>query len=51
MSQGPLTLRERVAELHGRMLLRTGGTGTELSIGLPLPPAPPGDVAAAADRR
>jgi signal transduction histidine kinase len=50
MNLGPLTLRERVAELHGRLLLRTGETGTELWIDLPLAPASTGDVAPAADR-
>jgi signal transduction histidine kinase len=50
MNLGPLTLKERVAELHGRLLLRTGETGTELLIDLPLAPASTGDVAPASDR-
>jgi signal transduction histidine kinase len=49
MQQGPRTLKERVAELQGRLLLRTGETGTELSIALPLLPDSMGDVAPAAD--
>ena len=36
MSQGPLTLKERVAELQGRLRLQTSEAGTELSIALPL---------------
>jgi signal transduction histidine kinase len=47
---GPLTLKERVAELHGQLLLRTGDTGTELVIDLPIAPESAGDVAPAADR-
>jgi signal transduction histidine kinase len=39
MNQGPLTLKERVIELQGRLRLHTGETGTELSIALPLSPA------------
>jgi len=38
MNQGPLTLRERVAELRGALELRSSDTGTELSIALPLVP-------------
>ena len=49
MQQGPRTLKERVAELQGRLLLRTGETGTELSVALPLVPDSIGDVAPAAD--
>jgi NarL family two-component system sensor histidine kinase LiaS len=49
MNQGPRTLKERVAELQGRLLLRTGETGTELSVALPLLPDSKGDVAPAAD--
>jgi signal transduction histidine kinase len=45
MNQGPLTLKERVAELQGRLLLRSSETGTELSIELPLAPASTEDVA------
>jgi len=45
MNQGPLTLKERVAELQGRLLLRSSETGTELSIDLPLAPASTEDVA------
>ena len=44
MNQGPLTLRERVAALGGQLLLRTGETGTELSITLPLAPAQAADI-------
>jgi signal transduction histidine kinase len=51
MNQGPLTLKERVAELQGQLLLRTGETGTELSIELPLAPVPTEDVAPAAHSR
>jgi signal transduction histidine kinase len=51
MNQGPLTLKERVVELHGRLLLRTSETGTELSIELPLVPASTEDVAPAAHSR
>ncbi|MFO7692265.1 MAG: sensor histidine kinase [Vicinamibacterales bacterium] len=47
MNQGPLTLRERVAELQGLLRLQTGETGTVLSIALPLAPAPTDDVAPA----
>jgi signal transduction histidine kinase len=39
MNQGPLTLKERVAELRGALELRSSETGTELSIALPLTPA------------
>jgi signal transduction histidine kinase len=39
MNQGPLTLKERVAELHGALQLKSSETGTELSIALPLTPA------------
>jgi signal transduction histidine kinase len=49
VNRGPLTLKERVAELQGRLRLRTGETGTELSIALPLTPASTEDVAPAAD--
>ncbi len=45
MNQGPLTLKERVAELQGRMLMRTSEAGTELSIALPLSPTSAEDVA------
>ena len=51
MNQGPLTLKERVAELQGRLLLRTSETGTELSIELPLAPTSTEDVAPAAHSR
>ncbi len=51
MNQGPLTLKERVAELQGRLLLRTSDTGTELSIELPLVPRSAEDVAPAAHSR
>ena len=51
MHQGPITLKERVAELQGRLLLRTGDTGTEVSIELPLAPASTEDVAPAAHSR
>ncbi len=51
MHQGPLTLKERVAELQGRLLLRTSETGTELSIELPLAPTSTEDVAPAAHSR
>ena len=51
MNQGPLTLKERVAELQGRLQLRTSETGTELSIELPLAPASTEDVAPAAHSR
>jgi signal transduction histidine kinase len=47
MDRGPLTLRERVAELQGRLLLRTSETGTELSIELPLASGSTEDVAPA----
>jgi signal transduction histidine kinase len=36
MNQGPLTLKERVAELHGALTLSSHDTGTELLITLPL---------------
>ena len=39
MNEGPLTLKERVAELRGALELRSSETGTELSIALPLTPA------------
>jgi signal transduction histidine kinase len=39
MNEGPLTLKERVAELNGALELRSSDTGTELSIALPLTPA------------
>ena len=42
---GPLTLKERVAELQGRLRLQTSETGTELSIELPLAPASTEEVA------
>lgn len=48
INQGPLTLKERVAELQGQLLLRTSETGTELSIALPLAPTSTEDVAAEA---
>jgi signal transduction histidine kinase len=48
LGQGPLTLKERVAELQGRLLLRTSETGTELSIELPLAPTPTEGVVPAA---
>jgi signal transduction histidine kinase len=51
LREGPLTLKERVAQLGGRLLLRTGETGTELSIDVPMALAPTGDAAPAADRR
>jgi signal transduction histidine kinase len=38
MNQGPLTLRERVVELHGKLTLRSQDTGTELLIALPFAP-------------
>ena len=44
MNQGPLTLRERVAALRGNLQLRTGEAGTELSITLPLAPAPTTEI-------
>jgi NarL family two-component system sensor histidine kinase LiaS len=47
MNRGPLALKERVAELQGRLLLKTGETGTELSIVLPLVPASTEDAAPA----
>jgi signal transduction histidine kinase len=37
MDRGPLTLKERVAELHGDLRLRSAETGTELHIRLPVP--------------
>ena len=51
MNEGPLTLKERVAELQGRLRLRTSETGTELSIDLPLAPISTEDVARAAHSR
>jgi signal transduction histidine kinase len=39
MNEGPLTLKERVAELRGALELRSSESGTELSIALPLTPA------------
>ena len=45
MNQGPVTLKERVAELQGQLRLRTSETGTALSIELPLAPASTEDVA------
>jgi signal transduction histidine kinase len=51
MNQGPITLKERVAELQGRLLMRTSETGTELSIELPLAPTSTEDVAPAAQSR
>ena len=51
MNQGPLTLKERVAELQGRLVLRTSETGTELSIALPLAPASAEEIAEAAASR
>jgi signal transduction histidine kinase len=36
LNRGPLTLKERVAELQGDLKLRSMETGTELSISLPL---------------
>jgi len=39
MNDGPLTLKERVAEMGGALELRSSETGTELSIALPLTPA------------
>jgi len=39
MNEGPLTLKERVAEMRGALELRSSETGTELSIALPLTPA------------
>ena len=38
MNQGPLTLRERVIELHGTLTLRSQDTGTELLIAVPFAP-------------
>lgn len=35
MNQGPLTLKERVGEMHGDLTLRSQDTGTELLITLP----------------
>jgi signal transduction histidine kinase len=35
-NRGPLTLRERVAELHGELVLTSSGNGAELQIRLPL---------------
>ncbi len=51
MNQGPLTLKERVAELQGQLQLRTSETGTELSIELPLASTLMEDVAPAAQSR
>ncbi len=51
MNQGPLTLKERVAELQGRMLMRTSEAGTELSIALPLSPTSTEDDTPAAHSR
>jgi two-component system sensor histidine kinase DegS len=51
MKEGPITLKERVAELQGRLRLRTGETGTALTIELPIAPAPAEDAAAAAHGR
>jgi signal transduction histidine kinase len=42
---GPLTLRERVAELRGRLRLHSSETGTELRIELPLAPESTEEVA------
>ena len=42
---GPLTLRERVAELRGRLRLQSSETGTELPIELPLAPESTEEVA------
>ena len=42
---GPLTLRERVAELRGRLRLQSSETGTELRIELPLAPESTEEVA------
>ena len=39
MNQGPLTIKERVAELQGALELRSSETGTDLTIALPLTPA------------
>jgi len=39
MNEGPLTLKERVAEMRGALEIRSSETGTELSIALPLTPA------------
>jgi signal transduction histidine kinase len=36
MNQGPLTLRERVAALHGDLMLRSNDNGTQILITLPL---------------
>lgn len=36
MKKGPLTLRERVAELRGDLILRSSDNGTQLLITLPL---------------
>jgi signal transduction histidine kinase len=51
MNQGPLTLKERVAELQGQLLLQTSETGTALSIELPLAPTSTEDAAPAAHSR
>jgi signal transduction histidine kinase len=39
--RGPLTLKERVAELHGELQLESGETGARVMITLPLAPALP----------
>jgi two-component system, NarL family, sensor histidine kinase DegS len=36
INQGPLTLRERVAALHGDLMLRSNENGTQILITLPL---------------
>ena len=51
MNQGPLTLKERVAELQGRLELRSSDTGTELQIALPLLRPVADDVASAVRSR
>jgi signal transduction histidine kinase len=51
MKEGPVTLKERVAELQGRLRLRTGETGTALTIELPIAPAPAEGAAPAANGR
>lgn len=45
MNLGPLTLRERVAELRGQLRLQSSETGTELLIALPLAPESTEEVA------
>jgi two-component system sensor histidine kinase DegS len=45
MNLGPLTLRERVAELRGRLRLQSSETGTDLLIELPLAPESTEEVA------